>query len=139
LAGEFDKRDLYPVIGDPDPPQGGAKELAAETPPRPRLQQLMDPESSLVGEADQVFLELLDNWVGDPGRKPWMLLDVLEAPLTSQSYMKWSLGQMLRLDAARQRRIDRKFCHFPLLLYLLTLPNVSDVWKIRICEMLINA
>ncbi len=54
--------------------------------PAAKLFDLLDRDTSLIGKTMAGLLGLLSNWsVGGPLRVPWMILDMLGAPLEDQA------------------------------------------------------
>ena len=97
LTKTFDKYELYPLLGDLEL----KPETPSSSPPPPRLKTLMDPQTTIIGQADSAFLELLQNWEGSPSRQPWMMAEVLGCPMQNSAFKRFTKAQIMRLDAAR--------------------------------------
>jgi hypothetical protein len=126
LLDAMDTNLLYPMFGDVEPKD--------EDDPG-KLPRLLSKSESLIGKAGQQLLNLLHNWSrGGSTRRPWALLDAVEAPLSEQWFMRWARGQILRMCAAYGRRYEGRFSSFPYLLFQIASPEFSDVDKAKVVQ-----
>ena len=118
LVSTIDKTDLFPLLGD--------LQVHGDRPAaRSRMDKLLNPKDSLVAQGDQNFVELLEGYVGEANRKPWMILDVLRSPVRDGNFKKFVKGQISKLDAAHQRRTRMKFGNALHSLYLFHMEDVD--------------
>jgi len=92
-----------------------------------KLWRVLCPETTLVGDALQQFLGLLRSWqAGGPTRKPWLVLDLIAAPLGEEGFRRWSRSQVLLLSSSFFRRYDLKFSSMPFMLHVIYSAPDSD-------------
>ena len=109
---------LYPLFGEARfKPRDGEVQVS-------KLDLLMHPFQTLVGQFSQAMVDGLRNWThGGPNRKPWCFMAVLGAPMESPEFMRWSRSQWLRLNSAMCRRFEVFLRGWPHPLIYLTWPG----------------
>ncbi|CAK0833634.1 unnamed protein product [Prorocentrum cordatum] len=121
---------LYPLLGD------AIKDKAEE---KSKLDTLLG-EDSVIGRFSQDMLGLLDSWnTGDRARRPWMLLDILGAPLTDQVFSRWARGQIVKLTTVMHRRYESRFSAWPYRLYPLSHGRSTEADKKRVAREALDA
>ena len=122
---------LYALLGDPLPSSPGD---------RSKLDKCLDKHDSVLGKCVSGLLNLMEGWsVEDSTRRPWCLLDALEAPVHDPDFKKWSRSQILRLAAAMFRRHESRLAQFPYRLFDLFSPSASDADRDKVCDDLLRA
>ncbi|CAK0877526.1 unnamed protein product [Prorocentrum cordatum] len=121
---------LYPLLGD------AIKDKAEE---KSKLDTLLG-EDSVIGRCSQDVLGLLDSWsTGDRTRRPWMLLDILGAPLTDQVFSRWARGQIVKLTTVMRRRYESRFSAWPYRFYPLSHGRSTEADKKRVAREALDA
>ena len=93
--------------------------------PPGKVMDLVKREANIVGVALQNMQRLLEQWsTDDECRRPWCLLDAVQAPLHEQKFKSWARAQILRAASVWSRRYEQKFSSYPFSLVKL----VSDEW-----------
>jgi len=78
----YDRRLLYPMFGDAGTHHGHVEGKS-------KVDVLLNPRTSRVGQCTASLLGLLKSWTGGgPCRRPWLLLDVLAAPVSEEHYRR---------------------------------------------------
>jgi hypothetical protein len=116
LLDAVDSSLLYPLLGDTlkDPAVYGKMDL------------LLDREVSAVGLCFFELRLLLEHWLeGGASRKPWCILDVLQAPCRDPKFMRWVRSQILRMNSSLFRRYESRLAAWPYPLYALTSSHYS--------------
>lgn len=97
------------------------------------LHAMVDPKDSIVGEAIQALLNLLDGWLREA---EWGLLEQLGLPSVDASEpRRFARNTVLRLSAGLFQRTEK----WPYRLQFLVSPNVSTVVKAMVAQALIDA
>ena len=86
--------------------------------------ELLGHDQSLISKVLADMLSLLENWLGDPLREPWMLVELLGAPMQSSEFVLWARSQILLMDSALARRSEANFCALPFCLIALIDPGL---------------
>lgn len=122
----LDSNLLYPMMGDMEP------KVDDEVGKLPRF---LTRSESLVGKAGQELFNLMRGWSrGGSTRRPWALLDAVEAPVREQQFMRWSRGQIIRACASFGRRYEVRYSSFPYLLYRICSTEYSQDEKQRVAD-----
>ncbi len=90
------------------------------------MQQLLGQGESLISKVMAEMLSLLEDWTGDPLRKPWMIPDILGAPMECADFIRWARAQILLMNSALMRRYECKYGILPFLLWLLIDPEACE-------------
>ena len=77
------------------------------------MQQLLGQGESPISKVMAEMLSLLEDWVGDPLRKPWMILDILGAPMECADFIRWARAQILLVNSALMRRYECRYGLLP--------------------------
>jgi hypothetical protein len=72
-------------------------------------------------------------------RRPWCILDLLNAPLDSQSFTRWARSQVLRQSSALTRRYEVKYASWPYKLHTLCSQHSGAEDQRAVAESLLNA
>lgn len=89
---------------------------------------LVGRERSLIGKTLASLRNLLLEWsAGGEERRPWMLLDLVEAPLLDPKFMLWARAQIVRMACALSRRCEGKYGNYPYCLHKLIDKGYTDV------------
>ena len=135
-VGIFDKHLLYPLLGDkPNEGSGDGQ------PTLSKVGLLLDQRRSLIGECQKELLSLFGpQWAnGGPARKPWAILEAVDAPLRDEGFMRRSRGAILRLNTSVFRRYEVKYSTWPYKLYALVDLGATDEMKDQVVEELLGA
>jgi hypothetical protein len=131
LLDVCDSRLLYPLLGDA---------LRGDPSTPSKMDLLLDPDESLVAQCFQDMWSLLVKWLeGGPTRKPWCVLDVLQAPCREHSFMRWTRSQILRLNSALYRRYESRLAAWPHQLYAMTSDKFSAEQRASVAQRLLAA
>ena len=85
-----------------------------------KLEEFVNAETGLIGAQLETLAELMLTWTGDSCRRPWMILDMVSAPLHDEAFISWARGQIMRANSTWVRRYEVKFWSWPYKLHKLT-------------------
>ena len=107
----IDSKMMYPLLGDPWP---------ADDDELSKFENLLDPETSLIGNCFAQLHHLLTSWLVDGGdRRPMLVLEAVRAPMTDQAFMRFARSQALRTSSSISRRYDLRYSSWPYPLFTL--------------------
>lgn len=78
-----------------------------------KVHVLLRRSDSLIGKVLATILHLLDSWLGPEGRRPWMIMDVLQAPIRDPTFGRWVRSQVLLMTSSLVRRYESKYNSLP--------------------------
>lgn len=130
----YDSLLLYTMLGDQV--RGVGQSLQDEC----KLDQLLHEKTSVIGRCSAQLLEMARTWRnGDPKRKPWCVLDMLDVPVQDTMFMRWARSQVLLLATTVFRKFETKYASLPFSLYALCHDRSSEEKKRTIAEGLLAA
>lgn len=103
LLQVVDSTLLYPFLGNNKAPDDRESKC--------KVGMALDKSTSLVGACTERLLHLLHHWTGLVDRKPWAILDTLQAPVHEDDDRQFARSQILRTAAAFCKRYEEDSAH----------------------------
>ena len=102
-----DSHLLYPMMGD--------GKVGGQTPSVTcKLDMMLDPDTTLIGNCGQQFLNMIDKWVvDDDSKETWSILKLFFVDVRDETTARYARSQVLRMWSSFSRREEFKYADWP--------------------------
>ena len=129
----YDRRLLHPMMA-------AAPDHVDLTKRDSKADLLVDPQETLIGKCMSELLDLLRRWKPAASwKRPWLILDVLGAPMAADDFKKFARSCVLRMASTVFRRYEVKFSVWPWLLFKMADSRQPQAERARVASKLLRS